>query len=118
MIWSMGLLDRQFLASELLPAQFEDRPFGFLPTGEYGTNAVGEGARCGIVARQCPGALLALANQDVLTVLRLHTEQIHYPLQIAGMPAIDICLELAREVEAVWIDAKGHGEPNAWFSVA
>src|SRR5476649_1763208 len=113
MIWSMGLLDRQFLAGELLPAQFEDRPFRFLPTGENRAEAAGEGARRRIVVRQGPGALLAIANQHMLTVLRLHAEQVQYPLQIAAMPAIDVCLELAREVEAAWIDAKGHGEPDA-----
>jgi hypothetical protein len=59
--------------------------------------------------RQGPGPQFALADKNVLAILRLGAEQIQDPLQIAAMSAVDIRLELPREVEAAGIDAKGHG---------
>src|ERR1700687_36262 len=109
MICNMGLFDRQVLAGEFFPAQLEDGPYGRPPTGEDGAEAPRQDAGGRVVLRQGPGPQFALADQDVLAILRLGAEQIQDPLQIAAMPAIDVRLELAREVEAAGIDAKGHG---------
>src|SRR5882762_8526810 len=108
MICNMGLLDRQVLAGEFFPAQLEDGPFGFFPAGEDGAETSWQNAGRRIVLRQGPGPQFALADKNVLAILRFGAEQIQDPLQIAAMSAVDIRLELPREVEAAGIDAKGH----------
>src|SRR5689334_774712 len=100
MICSMALFHRQVLAGELLPAQFEDGPFGFINRGKDRAKSSRQNAMRGIVLSQRPGSALGFADQHVLAILRLAAKEIQDSLQVAAMTAIDVRLELTREIEA------------------
>src|SRR5690349_6659748 len=108
MICSMVLLHRQFLAGELFPAQLEDSPLRFFHRGKDRTDPARQDSMCRVILRQGPWSALGFADQDVLAILRLAAKEIQDSLQIAAVRAIHVRLELAREIEASGIDAKGH----------